>query len=64
MFEEYPTPPMQRVLIWDKAHEEEAKAYAIEMGGGAADIPVVLIKSHDWLNKNVRVGDVIVHSWH
>jgi len=56
----YPTSLLQRILIWDFSHEEEAKIYASKKQEESTTVLIMLINSNEWLNKNIRAGDVII----
>jgi len=63
MFEEE-TPTLKRILVWERDKLEQAKQLAIERTTNKIDaekVLIVIIKSNDWLNKNVKAGDIILH---
>ena len=62
MFEEIPL--LKRVLIWDIKNWDRAKEFAItrtQNKSEADNVLILVIKSNDWLNRNVKKGDVILH---
>jgi hypothetical protein len=51
-------------LVWECDKLEQAKQLAIERTTNKIDaekVLIVIIKSNDWLNKNVKAGDIILH---
>ena len=62
MFEEIPL--LKRVLIWDFKNWNRAREFAItrtQNKSEADNVLILVIKSNDWLNQNVKKGDVILH---
>jgi len=54
-----------RVFIWQEAQRPCAECYIRARASTPeeiATVPIIVIKSRDWLNRHVAVGDVIYHS--
>jgi hypothetical protein len=54
----------KRILVWHETQRVPARCY-IEANATSLEeietVPVVVIESNDWLNHNVRAGDLIFH---
>jgi len=54
-----------RVFIWHKTQHAKAECYIRARASTPeeiATVPIIVIKSRDWLDRHVAVGDVIYHS--
>lgn len=60
-----PSPHLpKRILIWHENQRISARCYIADKVVSLEEIdtvPVIVIESNDWLNRNIKAGDLIYH---